>query len=107
MKTAHRISAFASRLDELQACLARASNRATENVTEAQRIAAELALFLEDGISTRCAYLRRSVRPTEHRIHIIQHIDSAALVKKSTPVDFFVSVKRIEPDKFNPSPTHN
>lgn len=48
MKTAHRISVFASRLDELQACLGRASNRATENVTEAQRIAAELALSLED-----------------------------------------------------------
>lgn len=48
MKIAHRISAFASRLDELQACLGRAANQATENVTKAQRIAAELALSLED-----------------------------------------------------------
>lgn len=48
MKTTHRISALAKQLDELQACLGRASSRATKNVTEAQRIAAELALSLED-----------------------------------------------------------
>ncbi len=48
MKTAHRISALANQLNELQACLGRASGRPSKNIIEAQRIAAELASSLED-----------------------------------------------------------
>lgn len=48
MKTAHRISALANQLNELQACLGRASGRPSNSVMEAQRIAAELASSLED-----------------------------------------------------------
>lgn len=48
MRTAHRISELAIQLNELQACLGQASNRVTGKVIEAQRIAAELALSLED-----------------------------------------------------------
>uniref|UniRef100_UPI003CF4AC89 hypothetical protein n=1 Tax=Pseudomonas aeruginosa TaxID=287 RepID=UPI003CF4AC89 len=48
MKTAHRISALANQLNELQACLGRASGRPGDSVMEAQRIAAELASSLED-----------------------------------------------------------
>ena len=43
MKTAHRISALANQLNELQAC-----GRPSKSVMEAQRIAAELASSLED-----------------------------------------------------------
>ncbi|VEI66861.1 hypothetical protein [Serratia rubidaea] len=48
MKTAHRISALANQLNELQACLGRASGRSSKSVMEAQRIAAELASSLEE-----------------------------------------------------------
>ncbi|MDF1653061.1 hypothetical protein [Pseudomonas aeruginosa] len=48
MKTAHRIGVLATELNELQACLGRASGQPSKNVTEAQRIAAELASSLED-----------------------------------------------------------
>ena len=48
MKTAHRISALANQLNELQACLDRASGRPSKSVMEAQRIAAELASLLEE-----------------------------------------------------------
>lgn len=48
MKTAHRISALANQLNELQACLGRASGRPSKSVMEAQRIAAELASLLEE-----------------------------------------------------------
>ncbi|WP_426240467.1 hypothetical protein [Pseudomonas haemolytica] len=48
MKTAHRISALANQLNELQACLGRASGQSSKPVVEAQRIAAELASSLEE-----------------------------------------------------------
>ncbi|WP_258926451.1 hypothetical protein [Pseudomonas carnis] len=48
MKTAHRISALANQLNELQACLGRASGQSSKRVVEAQRIAAELASSLEE-----------------------------------------------------------
>lgn len=48
MKTAHRISALANQLNELQACLGRASGQSNKHVVEAQRIAAELASSLEE-----------------------------------------------------------
>ncbi|ABY39378.1 hypothetical protein [Brucella suis] len=48
MKTAHRISALANQLNELQACLGRASGRPSKSVMEAQRIAVELASLLEE-----------------------------------------------------------
>ncbi|NTS80793.1 hypothetical protein HT112_09405 [Pseudomonas aeruginosa] len=48
MKTAHRISVLAKQLNELQACLGRASGRRRKSVMEAQRIAAELASSLEE-----------------------------------------------------------
>lgn len=48
MKTAHRISALENQLNELQACLGRANGRPSKNVTDAQRIAAELASSLEE-----------------------------------------------------------
>lgn len=48
MKTAHRISALANQLNELQACLGRASGRPSKSVMEAQRIAAELVSLLEE-----------------------------------------------------------
>ncbi|HCL3332952.1 TPA: hypothetical protein ACP331_000164 [Pseudomonas aeruginosa] len=48
MKTAHRISALANQLNELQACLGRSSGRPSKSVMEAQRIAAELASLLEE-----------------------------------------------------------
>ena len=48
MKTAHRISALANQLNELQACLGQASGRPSKSVMEAQRIAAELASSLEE-----------------------------------------------------------
>ena len=43
-----RISALANQLNELQACLGRASGRPSKSVMEAQRIAAELASSLEE-----------------------------------------------------------
>ncbi|CAE6695396.1 hypothetical protein R75465_00212 [Paraburkholderia aspalathi] len=48
MKTAHRISALTNQLNELQACLGRASGQTSKSVVEAQRIAAELASSLEE-----------------------------------------------------------
>lgn len=48
MKTAHRIGTLAHQLNELQACLGRASGRPGKSVMEAQRIAAELASSLEE-----------------------------------------------------------
>lgn len=48
MKTARRISAMANELNELQACLGRASVRPCKDVQAAQRIAAELASALEE-----------------------------------------------------------
>lgn len=48
MKTTHRISALNNQLNELQACLGRASGRSSKSVMEAQRIAAELASSLEE-----------------------------------------------------------
>lgn len=48
MKTAHRISALATQLNELQACLGRASGQSGKRIVEAQRIAAELASSLEE-----------------------------------------------------------
>lgn len=48
MKTAHRISALANQLNELQACLGRTSGWPSKSVMEAQRIAAELASSLEE-----------------------------------------------------------
>ena len=48
MKTAHRISALANQLNELQACLGRASGRYRKRVMEAQLIAAVLASLLEE-----------------------------------------------------------
>ena len=48
MKTAHRISALANQLNELQACLGRTSGRPSKSVMEARRIAAELASSLEE-----------------------------------------------------------
>ncbi|HDG7532642.1 TPA: hypothetical protein MIT42_003379 [Klebsiella quasipneumoniae] len=47
-KTVHRISALANQLNELQACLGRASGRPSKSVMEAQRIAAEVASLLEE-----------------------------------------------------------
>lgn len=48
MKTAHRISALSNQLNELQACLGRASGQSSKPVVEAQRIAAELASSLQE-----------------------------------------------------------
>lgn len=48
MKTAHRISALANQLNELQACLGRTSGRPSKSVMEAQRSAAELASSFEE-----------------------------------------------------------
>lgn len=48
MKTAHRIGILTSDLNELQACLSRLNGRTGKRVEQAQRIAAELALSLED-----------------------------------------------------------
>lgn len=48
MKTAHRISALANQLNELQACLGRAGGQPSKSVMEAQRIAAKLAYSLEE-----------------------------------------------------------
>jgi len=48
MKTTRRISVLADQLNELQACLGRATGRTNKSVLEAQRIAAELALSLEN-----------------------------------------------------------
>ncbi|SFH52050.1 hypothetical protein SAMN05444507_101440 [Pseudomonas syringae] len=48
MKTAHRISVLANKLNELQAYLGQASGRPSNAVREAQRIAAELASSLEN-----------------------------------------------------------
>ncbi|MGQ5754979.1 hypothetical protein ACUNI3_19690 [Serratia sp. IR-2025] len=48
MKTTHRISVLANRLNELRASLGRTSGQSNEHVMEAQRIAAELASSLED-----------------------------------------------------------
>lgn len=48
MKTAHRLSALANQLNELQACLGRARRQSSKRVVEAQRIAAELASSLEE-----------------------------------------------------------
>lgn len=48
MKTVHRIGILTNNLNELQACLSRLNGRSGKGVEQAQRIAAELALSLED-----------------------------------------------------------
>ena len=77
MKTAHRISALANQLNELQACLGRASGRPSKSVMEAQRIAAELASLLKIGTLKRYTSWNRSVTSIAHRIPITRPTDAA------------------------------
>lgn len=91
MKTAHRISALANQLNELQACLGRASGRPSKSVMEAQRIAAELASLLESGTLKRCTSLKQSVTSIAYRIPITRPTDAThRLIKSSLRWAFFV-----------------
>lgn len=102
MKTAHRISALANQLNELQACLGRASGRPSKSVMEAQRIAAELASSLKIGTLKRYTSLNRSVTFIAHRIPITLPTDAAHRLIKSSLRWAFLSAKRIKPDSRAP-----
>ena len=107
MKTAHRISALANQLNELQACLGRASGRPSNSVMEAQRIAAELASSLEDWhletlhIPEPERDLYRAQNP-----YYAAHCRRALPYQKLTSVGFFLSAKRIKTDNQARSARH-
>jgi hypothetical protein len=95
MKTAHRISALANQLNELQACLGRASGRPSKSVMEAQRMRPSW-LLSKSGTLKRYTSLKRSVTSIAHRIPITLPTDAAHRLIKSSLRWAFLSAKRIK-----------
>jgi hypothetical protein len=98
MKTAHRISALANQLNELQACLGRASGGLARALWKPSALRPSWLLHSKSGTLKRYTSLNRSVTSIAYRIPITLPTDAAHRLIKSSLRWAFLSAKRIKPD---------